>query len=83
MYINKLKVDVQVLSEILDSELYQMPLNRPILKPGGEINSFHEEALNCFGDNLPLVLKHQLIMRKLKLKLNRIETRELRAPSRW
>ena len=58
MYINKLKVDIQVLSEILDSELYQMPLNRSILKLRGKVNSFHDEALNCFGGSLPLVLKN-------------------------
>ena len=58
MKINKLKVDIQVLSEIFDSELYQMPLNRSILKLGGEVNDFHEEALNCFDGSLPLVLKH-------------------------
>ena len=56
--INKLKVDLQVLGEIFDSELYQMPLNRSILKLGGEVNSFHEETLNCCGGSLPLVLKH-------------------------
>ena len=58
MEIKKIKVDIQVLSEIIDSELYQMPLNRSILKLGGEVNSFHEEALNCSGCSLPLVLKH-------------------------
>ena len=51
----KTRKEIQGLSEIVESQLYQVSLDRSVLKFGRQVNTFHDNSLDSFDGSFPLV----------------------------